>query len=83
MTPEQFTENSVAAVASLGLYFVGMPDDQMRHTLLRIRDNLETDLEDSFGEEAAAKFADEFVKAILAHRSEIGGGASIISRTLH
>jgi hypothetical protein len=81
MTPENFTDRSVAAVASLGLYFVGMPDDQMRHTLLRIRDNLETDLEDSFGEEAAVKFADEFIRAVIGHRNEIG--ADMISRRLH
>jgi hypothetical protein len=81
MTPEQFTQNSVDAVANLGLYFVGMPDDQVRHLLLRMRDSLENDLCDSFGEEAAAKFAEAFVKAVVGHRNDIG--ADMVSRRLH
>jgi hypothetical protein len=81
MTPEQFTQQSVAAVADLGLFLVGKPDRETKHLLLRMRDSLEANLEVSFGEEAAAKFAEEFIKAVVGHRNDIG--ADMVSRTLH
>jgi hypothetical protein len=82
MTPEQFTKSSVTAVASLGLFFVGMPDQTMAVALRRVRSSLETSLADSWGIEAATEFAQAFVEAVVGHRNEISG-SSTMSRRYH
>jgi hypothetical protein len=83
ITPEEFTKRSVAAVADLGLFFAGMPDEIMAAALQGIRANLEANLADEFGIDAAGSFAKEFLHAVAGHRREIDGGSSTMSRTLN
>ena len=56
MTPKEFTQRSVTAAADLGLFFAGMPDEIMAAAMQGIRANLEANLADDFGVEAAASF---------------------------
>jgi hypothetical protein len=81
ITPEEFTQRSVTAVADLGLFFAGMPDQTMTVALHRVRSNLEAALSETLGIEAATAFAEEFVKAVVGHRREIGAGT--MSRVLN
>jgi hypothetical protein len=76
MTPKEFTQRSVTAAADLGLFFAGMPDEIMAAAMQGIRANLEANLADDFGVEAAASFAKEFVKAAAGHRNQIDGGGT-------
>jgi hypothetical protein len=82
MITEEFTQRSVTAAADLGLFFAGMPDQIMAAALQGIRANLEANLADEFGADAAESFAKEFVKAVTGHRKEIDGAGST-SRQLH
>jgi hypothetical protein len=83
ITPEEFTHRSVTAAADLALFFAGMPDEIMAAALQGIRANMEANLADEFGSDAAESFAKEFVKAVAGHRREIDGGSSTMSRTLN
>lgn len=68
---EHFVDRSVAAAADLALFFVGAPEDAMLLSLGQVRKNLEAKLVDTLGADAAVRFADAFVAAVVGHRREI------------
>jgi hypothetical protein len=82
-TPSEFTERSVAAVADLGLFFVGASDQAIKESLLELQSTLEAQLAEPFGPEIARDMAREFVSAVAGRRREIEEVASAMPRALN
>jgi len=59
----------------LALLFVGVPDMAMMAALHQVRTNLEAELAQTFGPDAASTIAAAFVAAVVGHRREIDGAA--------
>jgi hypothetical protein len=59
------------AAADLALFFVGAPENEMLLSLHQVRTNLEADLAEPFGAEAATLVAQAFVATVVRHRREI------------
>jgi 7-keto-8-aminopelargonate synthetase-like enzyme len=71
---QDFIDRSVAAAAELALFFVGQPEEEMLVSLHQVRTNLEAQLAETFGPEAATLFAQAFVATVAGHRREIDAG---------
>ena len=82
-TPSEFTERAVKSAADLALFFVGVPEEAMKRSLLEAQSNLEAQLAEPFGPEIARDMAKAFVTAVAGRRREIEEVAGATSRALN
>jgi hypothetical protein len=73
MTPAQqaFVKRVTASASALAEFFVNQPEDLMTAALSEARENLATELAETFGAEGAALFADRFVAIVIGRRREL------------
>jgi hypothetical protein len=74
MTPEQerFVKRVTDSASMLAGFFVNESDEtKVIAALSDTRENLATDLADTFGTEGAALFADKFVETVIGRRREL------------
>jgi hypothetical protein len=73
MTPaeERFVQRVMASAAMLAEFFANEPEEKMMAALSETRENLSTELIESFGAEGAALFADKFVATVVSRRREL------------
>jgi hypothetical protein len=73
MTPEEerFVQRVTASASSLAEFFVNQPEEMMTAALSDARENLATELAETFGAEGAVLFADRFVATVIGRRREL------------
>jgi hypothetical protein len=72
MTPaERFVKRVTASASMLAEFFANEPDDQMMAALSETRENLASELAETFGAEGAVLFADRFVATVIGRRREL------------
>jgi hypothetical protein len=73
MTPAQeaFVKRVTASASALAEFFVNQPEDMMTAALSEARENLASELAETFGAEGAAMFADRFVATVIGRRREL------------
>jgi hypothetical protein len=73
MTPveEVFIKRVTASASMMAEFFVNQPEDLMTAALSETRENLATELTETFGADVAALFADRFVATVIGRRREL------------
>jgi hypothetical protein len=73
MTPAQeaFVKRVTASASALAEFFVNQPEDMMTAALSEARENLASELAETFGAEGAVLFADRFVATVIGRRREL------------
>jgi hypothetical protein len=72
MTPQMmFAERCAAAAADLALLYAGEPEELITAALSQTRENLASELAETFGAEGAALFAAKFVETVIGRRREL------------
>jgi hypothetical protein len=68
---QEFIDRAAVAAADLALLFVGVPDQEMLHSLAQVRSNVAAGLAECFAPKIASLIAEAFVAAVVGHRREI------------
>ena len=73
---DQFIEDCLTAAASLGLFYIGVPDEEMIAALYDIEANLEDRLQ-PFGADVAALISEAFCATVIRRRRELEAGGEM------
>jgi hypothetical protein len=73
MTPaeEVFIKRVTASASMLAEFFASQSEEQTMSALSETRENLATELAETFGAEVAALFAAKFVETVIGRRREL------------
>jgi hypothetical protein len=73
MTPSAtFVKRVTGSIEDLAMFFVNEPDEMKVMAMLsQTRENLATELAETFGAEGAALFAERFVATVVGRRREL------------